>query len=354
MIDLIIITYDAKDKLRLCLKSVEKQTRRTDYLLTIVNNNSTDGTFQFLERYRKRRSIQVINTDKNLGFSGGANLALKKTRNKFIALLDDDVEVTEKWLAGLYRQIKNKPNVGMVGPKIISPCGEISSADYRLGLFRLIGCGEADKGQRDYIRECDALIGPCWLMRRKIIEKVGYFDERFFPSQHEDIDYCLRVRLAGYKIIYNGKVDVVHHHLSRDGELFNENLLKFFKKWKALSRKYPFKDSHPLDKHAAYGIGHIENKRFGQALCEFRKAEAIDKRFSEPLYVGLALKGLGRFDDAIIEFKKLLDLNPGNARAHYQLALVYRKMGYFKEAGIESGKTFDMLRDIKNGRIYSL
>ena len=204
MFDMIIVTYNAKDKLKQCLESVEKHTNGMSYLLTIVNNHSTDGAFEFLKNYKKD-NVQIINAKKNLGFCGGTNLALKNTANKFIVLLDDDAEVTKKWLDRLYKQIKDKPKVGIVGCKIVFPDNKIHSADYRVKPLQLVGAGEIDKGQRDYIRECDAVVGACWLMRRELIKKVGYFDKRFFPCQHEDIDYCLRTRLAGYKIIYNGK-----------------------------------------------------------------------------------------------------------------------------------------------------
>lgn len=351
MVDIIVVTYNAKDKLRKCLESVERYTTGTNYLLTVVNNHSMDGTLEFLKSYKKN-NLQIFNTKKNLGFSGGANLALRNTHNRFITLLDDDSEVARGWLNKLYQQIRNRPDVGIVGPKVVFPDKTIFSADYRVRLFQLIGFGEVDRGQRDYVRECDALVGSCWLMRRKVIEKAGYFDERFFPSQHEDVDYCLRVRLAGYKIIYNGKADIVHHHLFRDGEMFNKNGLTFLKKWEDLFREYPFKDSHPADKHITYGLDHIKNRRFVQALSEFTEAEAIDRRFSEPLYMGLALEGLERFDEAIIEFKKLLILNPKSFEAHYNLALLYKKIGLFEKARTESDKAINILCSFKHDRTF--
>lgn len=335
MLDIIIVTYNAKDKLSRCLKSIEKHTKKTDYLLTIVNNNSTDGTFQFLEKYRKQKNAKVINTHKNLGFCGGANLALRNTHNKFICLLDDDIEVTKGWLPGLMEQIKNKPKVGIVGPKISFPNKIIWSAENQLKPIRMIGSDEIDNGQRNYIRECDSLSGPCWLIRRKLINKVGWFDERFFPSQYEDVDYCLRTRLAGYKIIYDGKVEIVHHHLFRDKCRSDKNLKKFVKKWKIILDKLPLKDSHPADKHIAYGIDYLEKKKYNLALTELKKAELIDRNFSDPLYRGVVLYKLKKFDEATFEFKKVLRQNPSNSIAHYNLALVYEEVGSINKSRAE-------------------
>ncbi len=344
MINIIIVTYNAKDKLKRCLESVEKYTKGISYLLTIVDNHSTDGTFEFLKNYKKG-NIKVINTKKNLGFCGGANFALRNTHNKFIVLLDDDAEASRGWLTRLYKSIKNEPNVGIVGCKINFPNNRIHCADYRVKRFQLVGWNEIDGGQRDYIRECDALIGPCWLMRRDLIENVGYFDERFFPSRHEDIDYCLRARLAGYKIIYNGRAKVIHHHLCRYGadEQNRKNTQKFLKKWKNLLHKFPLKDSHPVDKYITAGVDCIDKKRFNRSLIEFEKAESIDKRFSEPFYKAMALEGMGRYDDAIRQFKKVLKLSPANFLAHYRIALLYKKVGLPKEAKRESAKTFNLI-----------
>lgn len=337
MIDIIVVTYNAKNKLKRCLESIEKYTKSIRYLLTVVNNNSTDGTPQFLKNYRQKK-IKIINNNENFGFSGAANIALNNTSNKFIVFLDDDAEVTKGWLYKLYKEIKNKPKVGIIGCKIVSSDNRIFCADYRIRSLSLVGSGEIDKGQRDYIKECDSVAGTCWLMKTDLIKKVGYFDEKFSPSQHEDIDYCLRTRLAGYKIIYNGKIKIIHHHLFRDGgrKLNERNWRRFLKKWKNLLHKFPLKDSHPVDKYILRGKNYLKKKRYKQALVEFKEAESFDKRFSEPLYMGMALKGLKKFDEAIIEFKKVLRVDPSNFSAHYELALIYRKIGLTKEARREA------------------
>lgn len=355
MVDIIVVTYNARNELKRCLKSVEKYTKGIRYLLTIVNNDSTDGTSRFLKNYQKKnKNINIIHTGKNLGFCGGANLALRNTYNKFIALLDDDVEVTKGWLVKLCQQIKKKSNIGIVGCKIVFPDNKIWSAEYRVRPPELAGWGERDKGQRDYIKECDALAGPCWLMKRGLIKKVGYFDERFFPCQCEDIDYCLRTRLAGNKIIYNGKVKIIHHHLYRDKGQFRKNLQKFLKGWRNILPAFPLKDSHPVDKFLADGVDYLKKERFNQALTEFKKAEAIDKGFSEPLYNGLVLKGLKKFDKAIIEFKKYLSLNPLSYQTHYYLASTYKEIGKIRESRKEYIKSINSLIQCRNLKKYAI
>ena len=333
MIDIIIVTYNAKHKLKRSFMSLEKHTKNTGYLLTVVNNHSTDGTSLFLKNYqRKNKNVNIINANKNLGFCAGVNLALRNTYNKFIILLDDDAEVTKGWIDGLYAQIKNRPKVGIVGGRIVFPNNRIYSAEYRVISRSLVGFGEIDRGQRNYIKKCDALIGPCWLIRRSLLKKVGYFDTTFFPSQSEDIDYCIRTRLSGFKIIYNGEVKIIHYHLFRDGKQFGKNKQKFMRKWRNLLHEFPLKNSHPVDKYIARGIDYLEKKKFKLSLIEFKKAELIDRRFSEPLYVGRVLIGIGKYDDAIKQFKKILRLNPSNSSAHFYMGIALKEIGDYKRA----------------------
>lgn len=347
MVDIIIVTYNAKDKLRHCLESVIKYTKGLKYLITVVDNKSIDGTRGFLKKHYKDKINLMVN-EKNLGFSGAANIALKNTSAEFIVFLDDDTEVTKGWLKRLYQKLLDSPRVGIVGCKISYPNNRIFSADLRLGM-KLAGKDEIDRGQRDYVKECDALVGACWLMKRELIKRVGFFDERFYPCQHEDLDYCLRTRLAGYKIIYNGKVKIIHHHLFRDRGCFKRNTQKLFKKWgKDILHKFPLKDSDPRDIHLKHGIEYIRKKKFSLALNEFKKAESFDKIFSEPYYKGLALEGLGRFKEAIQEFKKSVDIAPNFLSAYHHLASLYRKNNMNEECKDTVNKLFNLIPHYKN------
>ena len=105
MFDLIIVTYNALPKLKRCLDSIARHTSKIPYSLTILDNCSQDGTRRFLGQYQKKINVQVLHTPKNLGFSGGANFILRRTSKPFIALLDDDIELTAGWLEKLYRHL---------------------------------------------------------------------------------------------------------------------------------------------------------------------------------------------------------------------------------------------------------
>ncbi|MBI4335963.1 MAG: glycosyltransferase family 2 protein, partial [Candidatus Omnitrophica bacterium] len=219
---------------------------------------------------------------------------------------------------------------GMVGCKIVLPDNRIMSAEFRLKPEATAGSREIDRGQRDYIRECDAIIGAAWLMKREVAQKVGFFDERFFPSQYEDIDYCLRIRLGDYKIIYDGEVKVIHGHLFRHLNRCAKNRRLFYKKWANTLSRYPFRDTHPFNKHMSRGICYFKKNLFGRAVSEFYKAEMTGAGFGEPFYMGTALYSVGEYQKALGEFKTLSSLFPNETRFHRYLAILYGKAGLDK------------------------
>ena len=339
-VDIIVITYNAKYYLKRCLGSLAKNTAASCRLL-IINNDSTDSTAAYLKKCSQ--VSEVINLDKNFGFSQAANIGIKRTVGKYIAFIDDDAEVPKGWLPRLKECLEENSRVGIAGCKIVGPDERIFCADYRVAPPRTIGAGEIDRGQRNYTKPVDAVAGTCWLMRRKIIDKVGYFDERFFPCQHEDLDYCLRTRLAGYRIIYNGRVKIIHQRLRRDGGYLKKNNTKFLKKWARPLSQFPLKDSPREDFYISQGINHLFKNNFRQAVSAFKRAEALDGRLLEPFYMGAALEGAGQYKPAVGQFKKAVYFNPSNIRARYRLGFLYKKMGFTREARREFSKVLGLI-----------
>jgi len=337
MIDIIIVTYNAKDALQRCIRSLYRHTDQSRFSLTIVDNHSSDKTAHYLEKLGK--SVKTITMHKNAGFSAGANAALRVTDNEFVALMDDDVEVTKGWLDTLYTHLECDPRAGIAGCKIVFPNGRIASAEYLVKIFHPYGCNEIDKGQYSYVRACDALAGPCWLMRRSMIERIGYFDERFFPCQHEDIDYCLRARLAGYKIMYAGDAHVIHHHLYRNGgqRQFLDNRRKFIRKWKGPLQRFPLRDASCADRWLWRGFDYFHEHKLKKALLAFRKVARYDKCLSHPSYQAIVYERLGEYKKAIRFFNEWLYRDPQNIAALRGLVSMYKSIGCRKKA-VEKAK----------------
>ena len=299
-IDIIIVSYNAKDKLKRCINSVRKFTKEWNYLITVIDNGSRDGTKRFL---RSQKDLNVIYNNSNLGFAKAINLALKKTKNELIVCLDDDTEVTENWLNGLYKEIAKK-KVGIVGPQLLFP-----NLKFHFSAFLIIdnGININNMFRERYLRtqEVDGVSGACWLMKRELLRNVGYFDERFSPCAYEDMDYCFRVRLSGCKIIYTTQVKVIHHHLTRYTP--TENYNRFSKKWPS-TPTISLADDNIANKCNIKAMRYLDSGEFKKAAKELKKVAKVDMYLLPPnllWQLGCAYFNKGHYREALIEFKKI-------------------------------------------------
>ena len=306
--DILIVTYNAKKSLAQCLESVFRYTSGVPYRLTVVDNASADDTAAYLLKCYPKQ-CRLIRAKRNLGFSGGANLVIRKTQNPWVVFLDDDVEVTPGWLEKLHRRAAVDPKTGIVGPKVLFPDNRIFCAEFSINPFRSAGWGEADRGQRDYFKEVDALPGPCWLMPRRVIEEIGDFDTRFFPCQYEDIDYCLRLRLAGYKVLYDGTIKIIHHNLLRAGRPeYLRNEIKFHRKWGRTLERFPLCPTDADDRLLALGAKLLRKEVFFKSTPYFGPLAKANANFPEAVYRGIAYLSRGQRKKAADEFRSALGL----------------------------------------------
>ncbi len=342
MVDIVIVTYNARTELEKCLASIRRHTPPSMYRLYIVNNASRDGTRAYLDKTRIAGS-QIFHLPENLGFSGAANWITPKLKSPHAAFLDDDARVTKGWLPGLVSSVKKSKKVGMVGCKIIYPDKTIFSCEVRFGPRRILFFKDRDLGQADYVKEVDALAGACFLVPRRILKKIGPFDETFFPCQGEDWDYCLRIRKAGYKIIYNGKVTIVHTNLFRAGgeKVNKENKHRFDEKWNVyLAGHFPRSDSHLADRLMSKAIAALEAGDNKKALKLSGELARSRPELVELWVPALAHVKLQNFKKALPELKKIIERNPDNYSARSYLTLCLRHLGMRREAEKYTQKMF--------------
>ncbi len=336
--DIIVVTYNAKQKLARCLGSVIRHTQGIPYQLTVVDNASSDGTSEYLKK-KFVRTVSLIESNQNLGFSGGANLALRRTNRPWVVLLDDDTEVTPGWLETLYDFARKNPETGMVGPKVVFPDRRIFCAEFSMVPFGAVGHGELDRGQRNYIKEIDALPGACWLLPRAVIERVGAFDEIFFPCRYEDIDYCMRVRLAGYKIFYYGQVKIIHHHLLRHGGSVHtaRNEIKFFKKWRKILRRFPLCPLNAEDSMRVKGAKLLQKEAFCPSRPTIGKWAWLSRPFSESVYRGIGYGASGNHLRAVRALRKAMVAGRSKHfdNAHETVSFYHTLSVYFARLGLK-------------------
>jgi hypothetical protein len=207
-VGVIVLNWNGVNRLRRCLDSVGK----IDYpaFVTIVVDNASGDGSQDLVRKEYPQAI-LLENDRNLGVAGGRNVGLRKAGElgcDYYLLLDNDTAVAPGLLSELVRAGEERPDVGILGAKIYfdSEGGKIVWAyggGCNLYLCRMdaYGYGKLDTGQFDAPYEPDYIPGCLQMIKREVIEEVGYLDEDFIIYFAEDTDLCLRAKAAGYRLL---------------------------------------------------------------------------------------------------------------------------------------------------------
>src|SRR6185436_11798894 len=205
-----IPTRDGLAMLERCLRAVEA-TDHPSFEIVIVDNGSVEAaTLAFLDKTHHR----VIRAPGAFNFASLNNRAVAETQGELLLFLNDDTEpLGTGWLRALEEQAQ-RPEVGAVGAKLSYPDGTIQHAGIAVGIGGV--AGHPYRFQRDApagIRNLSAVTGACLMMRREVFARLGGFDERL-PVNSNDVDLCLRLRAAGYLVIYTPYA-VLHHYESQ-------------------------------------------------------------------------------------------------------------------------------------------
>jgi GT2 family glycosyltransferase len=188
----------------------------SNYDVLVVDNGSTDGS---PEAIRQRfPNVTVIENGENLGYSDGFNIGLEhafRNRADYVLVMNNDTVIDPEALTELVKVAETDPRIGFVSGKTYSYFrpDELQSVGMRTHPFLvtdgLIGYGETDRGQYDEPAEREITDDAFLLVRKAVFEEVGGFDPDFFLTQ-ENVDWCLRVRGAGFKIMYTPKAKLWH------------------------------------------------------------------------------------------------------------------------------------------------
>jgi len=334
MVSIIILTFNQLKYTQECIESLRKHTPE-EHEVIFVDNGSSDGTVKWLRKIvRKNPHYRLIENRKNLGFSKGCNQGIEVSTGEYILLLNNDVLLTENWLARMLECLKSGADIGIVGsmtnqisgPQKV-PAVNYSSLDGLTGYARVFG----EKNRYRRIPRA-RIVGFCMLFRFQLVEDIGFLDERFGSGNFEDDDFCMRSVLAGYRNMIAGDV-FIHHYGSRTfvgnridyGSTLNGNRRIFVEKWsgKEVAQRFGVKlavENAAAKAHELFDKGDIE-KATACLLSALKPAPG-----ERSLYFKLAemLTDEKRFQDAV-DILEALNLNGSDSR---QAAL----LGYCEEA----------------------
>ncbi len=207
-VSLVIPSYNGKELTIKLLESLKKTTYK-NYEIVLVDNGSSDGTYEHVRtHYPYVKSVKI---EKNRGFAGGMNFGIKKSKGDYIVVMNNDMTFDPKWLAELVKVAEDDKSIGILG----SAYTEKNIDFVRLGY---VECGKTllnfkpiDIQKKNFrklppVTNVDNTFG---LTRRTLLNKVGLFDEKFF-IYWEEVDLCYRAKKAGYKIAVATKSTVFH------------------------------------------------------------------------------------------------------------------------------------------------
>ena len=226
MVDLsvVVLSWNVRDLLRQCLRSTLANNRPAATEIIVVDNASGDGSVEMVRA--EFPDVRLIVNVTNRGYTGGNNDGIAAATGRYALVLNPDTQIVGDALVTLVQYADARPDVGVVGPQLLNPDGGVQSSRRRFptlltGLFESTWLQSlAPRGVlRDYYvqdrpdgetQEVDWVMGACLLVRREAIQQVGMLDEGFFMYS-EELDWCCRIKHAGWKIVYLPTAQVIHH-----------------------------------------------------------------------------------------------------------------------------------------------
>jgi len=263
-LSIITVNWKVKDLLEKCLRSVYEQTKDISFEVFVVDNDSRDGSVEMVRE--KFPQVLLTASKDNLGFAKGNNVAAKDAKGRYILLLNPDTEILDNAIGKMVKFMDNHPGCGIAGCKLLNPDLTLQPSVRRfptflsqaLILLKLHHLFPHSAPMRHYLAEdfdytktqpADQVMGAFFMIRKKVIEKIGLLDEKFW-IWFEEVDYCKRTKEAGFKILYTPEAKIIHYYGQSFKQVYNVKKQKDFNK----SLTYYFKKHQPLWQRILIGI----------------------------------------------------------------------------------------------------
>jgi glycosyltransferase involved in cell wall biosynthesis len=226
LVTLIIPTRNSLNLIMKCINSILSKSTYRDYEILIVDNNSDDvKTLEYLNSIISDKRIRVLRDERPFNFSALNNSAVLHARGEYVGLINNDIEViTPQWLDEMM-SLALQPGVGAVGACLWYPNDTLQHGGCITGILGVAGhihrhlpkgnCGYFGRAQ--LIQTLSVITAACMVVKKSIYHKVGGLDESNLKVAFNDIDFCLRVRDAGYRNIWTPYAELYHHESASRG-----------------------------------------------------------------------------------------------------------------------------------------
>ena len=257
LVSIIIPTRDAVEILRRCVDSVLAKTTYARFEILIIDNQSSDlAALAYLREIAVHPAVRVLPFDRPFNFSAINNYAAEEAQGELLCLLNNDTEViTPDWLDEMVGHLL-QDQVGVVGAKLFYPDGRVQHAGDTVGPGGCAnhlhnGIARDDPGycnRAAVAQELSAVTAACLLTRRDLYRELGGLDARWLRVAFNDVDYCLRVRAAGWRVVWTPHAELYHHESVSRGK--NDTWRKILRselevavmrrRWRQVMRNDPF------------------------------------------------------------------------------------------------------------------
>ena len=232
-LSVVILNYNTQALLKDCLESIEKsQLKKYQIEIIVVDNASTDQSVTMVKKEFKK--VKLIQSQKNVGFSAGNNLAVSEISGRLVLFLNPDTKVMADTFVTMIEYLDQNPQAGIVTCRVELPDGRLDYPCHRgfptplnafiyfSGLVKLFPQNKFFGGYTlsylslDQVHEIDACSGAFLLIRKDLGQKLDWWDEDYF-WYGDDLDFCYRVKKNGFKVMFVPKTKIIHYRGAASG-----------------------------------------------------------------------------------------------------------------------------------------
>jgi len=226
-VSIVIPTRNAQQLVRQCIDSIVAKTTYPSYEILLVDNGSDDpAALAYFQTLEQLPNVRVLRDSRPFNYSALNNAAVAMAKGELVALVNNDIEVrSPEWLSELV-SIALQPGVGAVGARLWYPDQTLQHAGLVLGMGGVAGHAHKrlPKGLNGYagraalIQSFSAVTAACLVVRTALYREVGGLDETHLPVAFNDVDFCLRLRRAGYRNVWTPYAQLLHHESATRGD----------------------------------------------------------------------------------------------------------------------------------------
>ena len=284
LVSILIPNKDHTDDLDVCLNSFFERADYQNYEFIIIENNSVlPETFAYYEKIEKEHdNVKVVYWEAGFNYSAINNFGFKFAKGDYIMLLNNDVELITPDIFQSMLGFCMRPEVGIVGAKLLYNDHTVQHAGVLVGAGGLAdhvfkGIHEDDPGYMGRAissQDVSAVTAACLLVKRSVYEEVGGLEDEFQVA-FNDVDFCLKVRKAGYLIVYDADVKLFHYESkSRGMEDTTERFIRFGNEMMLLNSKWDILSTF-VDPYYNPNLSYLEYYKINHTIKEARKRQLI-------------------------------------------------------------------------------